>query len=220
MMSGLNFRPIGHRERSAMAAVRRQQGVVLIIALIVLVAMTLASVAMIRSVDTSSLIAGNLAFKQSGIASADAGVNEAITWLNANGTLLEGDVAGSGYYATGQDCLDLTGNGHLPRKCGAPFTAFDWTNANAVRTLPQDAAGNDISYVIHRLCDTPGALTGEKCTVEESAQTGSSKGGARQMLTYQPGSWGSVANRGYYRITVRVAGKRNNVSYVQAVVSR
>ena len=41
-----------------------QSGVVLFIALIVLVAMSLAGVALVRSVDTNLLIAGNLAFKQ------------------------------------------------------------------------------------------------------------------------------------------------------------
>ncbi|HZW23144.1 hypothetical protein [Noviherbaspirillum sp.] len=198
----------------------RQEGVVLIIALIVLVAMTLASVAMVRSIDTSTLIAGNLAFKQSGVTSGDTGVNEAITWLSANGGNLENNVPASGYYATGQDCLDLTGNGSLPSKCVKPYTVFDWSNAGAARKLSKDAAGNDISYVIHRLCDNTGALNGASCTVEESAQTGSSKGGARQMLTYQPGAWNSVANRGFYRITVRIEGHKNNVSYIQAIVSR
>ena len=41
---------------------RKQSGVVLFISLIILVAMSLAGIALIRSVDTSNLIAGNLAF--------------------------------------------------------------------------------------------------------------------------------------------------------------
>lgn len=203
------------------AIIRKQDGIVLIIALIVLVAMTLASVAMVRSVDTSTLIAGNLVFKQSGVSSGDAGINEAVAWLNTNGSLLEKDAATSGYYATSQDCLDLTGNGNLPKKkCAPPFSSFDWSNVNAVKTLAKDPAGNEISYVIQRLCDEAGALSAEKCTVEESAQTGNSKGTAQGMLGYRLTSWNSAANRGYYRITVRIAGARNNVSYVQAIVSR
>jgi len=51
-----------------------QQGIVLPITLIVLVAMTLAGIALLRSIDTSSIIAGNLAFKQSATASGDAGI--------------------------------------------------------------------------------------------------------------------------------------------------
>ena len=53
---------------------RLQQGVVSFIALVALVVMSLAAVALIRSVDTATLIAGNLAFKQAATASADAGV--------------------------------------------------------------------------------------------------------------------------------------------------
>lgn len=203
-----------------MTPFRKQEGIVLIIAMIVLVAMTLASVAMIRSVDTSTLIAGNLAFKQSGITSGDAGVNEAFAWLKANGGALENDATGSGYYATSQDCLDLTGNGKVSKKCAPPFTSLDWTDANAVRILAKDAAGNQVSYVIHRLCSSAGQLSAERCSVEEGALEGNSKGSALQLGGYRRASWDAAANRGFYRITVRVAGLRNNVSYVQAVVSR
>ena len=42
----------------------KQRGVVLFFALISLLAIMLAAVALIRSVDTSIMIAGNLAFKQ------------------------------------------------------------------------------------------------------------------------------------------------------------
>ena len=64
-------------------AYHAEKGVVLFIALIALVVMSLAAVALIRSVDTNTLIAGNLGFKQSATVSADSGVETAITWLNA-----------------------------------------------------------------------------------------------------------------------------------------
>ena len=60
---------------------RRQKGIVLLVALTVLVAMSLAGVALIRSVDNTVVIAGNLAFKQSSLQVADRGSLEAITWL-------------------------------------------------------------------------------------------------------------------------------------------
>ena len=41
-----------------------QRGLVLFFALIALVAMSLAALALVRSVDTSTLISGNLAFRQ------------------------------------------------------------------------------------------------------------------------------------------------------------
>ncbi|MFC7513904.1 hypothetical protein ACFQUU_02690 [Herbaspirillum sp. GCM10030257] len=199
----------------------KQSGVVLIVALIVLVVMTLASIAMVRSVDTSTIIAGNLAFRQSATASGDAGVEAALTWLTTNAASLEQDNAANGYYATSQNCLDITGNGNVPppSKCPPPIAVLDWNDAHAVKTLPKDAADNTMSYVIHRMCDSAGQLDGSTCATEQTAQTGSSQGAARQMTTYQPGAWESVANRGYYRITVRVSGPRNTHSYVQTIVS-
>jgi len=55
---------------------RRQRGVVLLIALIVLVVMTLAGIGMMRSADTGIVIAGNLAFKQATIQAADLGISQ------------------------------------------------------------------------------------------------------------------------------------------------
>ena len=45
------------------AGPRKQRGTMLIIALIVLVAMTLAGIATMRSVDTATVMAGNIAFR-------------------------------------------------------------------------------------------------------------------------------------------------------------
>ena len=52
---------------------RKQKGLVLFLALIALVAMSLAAAALVRSVDSGILAAGNLAFKQAAIMSAETG---------------------------------------------------------------------------------------------------------------------------------------------------
>ena len=62
----------------------RQRGVVLFIALIVLVAMALAGIALVRSVDTGILVAGNIAFKQGATNAGDQGLEAARTWLVTN----------------------------------------------------------------------------------------------------------------------------------------
>jgi len=193
----------------------QQRGVVLPVTLIVLVAMTLAGIALLRSVDTSSVIAGNLAFRQSATASADTGIEAAITWLNGWNGNKEQDSAANGYYATRQDALDMTGN-----KTPAVTTDnVEWTNAAKVKILAADSAGNQVAYVIHRMCNSAGALNAATCSTEQVAQGGSSKGASRQMQTYQPGAWDVVANRGFYRITARVTGPRNTTSFIQVVVS-
>ncbi|WP_141104097.1 pilus assembly PilX family protein [Noviherbaspirillum denitrificans] len=215
MNSAVKF-PQQYRSAPRIDGLRCQRGVILIITLIALVAMTLASIALVRSVDTSTVIAGNLAFKQSATTSGDAGIEAAIAWMNANSGILEQDSPTNGYYATSQDNLDLTGN----KTPDDTSDNLDWTSASAVKTLVKDAVGNEVAFVIHRMCNDVGPLNGATCATEQSAQAGSSQGSARQMQTYQPGSWGSVANRGYYRITARIAGPRNNTSYVQAIISR
>ena len=64
----------------------RQDGAVLVVAIIVMVVMMLASIALVRSVDTGNLIAGNLAFQRSATHSADAAVEAAIAWLESCNT--------------------------------------------------------------------------------------------------------------------------------------
>ena len=80
---------------------QKQKGVVLFIALIVLVAMTLAGIGMLRSVDTGNLISGNLAFKQSTLNASDLGIETAFQWLltQAGTTALDASITASGYYA-------------------------------------------------------------------------------------------------------------------------
>jgi Tfp pilus assembly protein PilX len=190
-----------------------QDGVVLPLTLIVLVAMTLAGIALLRSVDTSSVIAGNLAFRQSATVSGDMGVEAAISWLKNGGADLTVDSPQNGYYASRQDKLDLTGN--LTTDTG---DNLNWDKASEAKTLAKDSAGNVVAYVIHRMCDAEGDLDPANCAVEQSVRGGSSLGGARQMLTYHPGAWDEVADRGYYRITARITGPRNTTSYIQVVV--
>jgi hypothetical protein len=73
---------------------RGQKGVVLFISLIVLVAMTLAGIAMFRQVGTGVIIAGNLAFRDNASSVSDMGLEAARSWLMASTSLaLEADQA-------------------------------------------------------------------------------------------------------------------------------
>ena len=185
--------------RTAATTLRRaQRGAVLFIALIVLVAMSLAGLAMMRGVDTGAMIANNLAFKEGATMAADSGVEAARTWLlnNPGATLYNnqpGVTNGTGYFATWQEGLDFI-------KGDADATNdFNWTG-NAV-ALATDAAGNQASYVIHRMCDATGnpssincirvtdstGSTASKTTTERSTparQQG--RGGVRHLRDQQP----------------------------------
>src|SRR5690242_324565 len=133
---------------------RAQRGVVLFIALIVLVALMLASISLVRSVDTANIIAGNLAFKQASVQAADTGIEAAVaalptivnTTVNTDVTPVGGP-PGYWYYATRRD-TDANG-GPLATAVGtSPATAIPWANVPVANTV----AGNAVRIVIDRLC--------------------------------------------------------------------
>ena len=62
-------------------APRRERGVVLFVALIVLIVMTLAGLALLRQMAPASSIAGNIAFKENATSVADRGTEVALQYL-------------------------------------------------------------------------------------------------------------------------------------------
>lgn len=202
---------------AVMRSLRRgQEGMVLFVALIVLVAMTLAGIALMRSVDTNVLIAGNLAFRQGATMAGDWGVEAARTWISANtaGTGLQEDQVGSSiaYYSTWQSNLDLIGT--------RPSTPqFDWQNTS--RLLGTDAGGNEVRYVIHRLCGGSGPPDSASANcVKASAGAGASgaAGGTKGVVAYGVAPLPGISST-YYRVTVKISGPRNTVSFVQAILN-
>lgn len=199
-----------------MNIMKRQRGVVLFIALIVLVAMTLAGIALVRSVDTSNVIAGNLAFRQSATHSGDAGIEAAIIWLSANNTglTLFDDDPVNGYVSFRQDPGIDPNTGLTETWDHFWNNSLDKASPKAIVTMATDGSGNTVSYIIHRLCagkGDPNATTTACVTnLNQSNVQGSSKGA------------GVIALQGstqvYYRITARIAGPKNTVSYVQSII--
>jgi len=189
---------------------RAQEGLVLFIALIVLVAMTMAGVAMMRSVDTGLVVAGNMAFKQSAIMVADRGTAEAAEWLRANsaGPTLQNTITSRGYYSA------------RPGTEPNWFKPESWANSTAVNGGAPDASGNVVRYIIHRMCtlpDTPynGSLAGvqNECALF-FAKSGAASGGS--MSVGAPQFVGTPQL--YYRVTTRVEGPRDTVSVIQTSV--
>jgi Tfp pilus assembly protein PilX len=207
-----------------------QRGVSLIVVLISLLIMSFAAIALLRSTDTATLIAGNLTFKKTALASGDAGTEAAITWLGASltGTTLHLDIVASGYYSRSAEACDLTGQ-RTPNDASDDVNwAGGGANANCPMvattvTPPGVAPGYTISYVINRICNAPGdpgsvvaadGITPMICSRQTTADSSNS--------TRAGGSYGSLPLSGapqtFYRITTRVTGPRNTVRYVQAFV--
>ncbi|MGH8766584.1 MAG: pilus assembly PilX family protein [Burkholderiales bacterium] len=191
---------------------RRQRGVVLVIALIVLVAMTLAAIGMTRSIDTANLVAGNLSFKQSSLSAADKGIEAGYQWVlaRAGTTALNNTDLSAGFYSS------------KPGSEPDWTLSASWTDKVTLNGGAADATGNVISYVIHRMCTEPnttyngtGAGGEANLCALSTAAGGSTSGGSASV--------GSVQFTGnpqvYYRITARSVGPKNTASYVQSMVA-
>ena len=226
--------------RTRISARRRSSGVVLILALLVLVVMTLAAIALTRSVSTSNAIAGNLAFQQAATTSANIGTETAIAWLE-NNTGQTAPTSSATACPTGAPVPETTmlacdqnsvtrgsAQGYLAhRQDPAGNTSWmDFWNSSlnqyAVH-LPADAAGNTVSYVIQRLCSGPGdpGSPNLQCTATPVLVSGGAGSCAATGSNCNSGSnnLNSVASQVYYRITVQVAGPRNTQSMTQTVVA-
>lgn len=200
----------------AVPARAAQRGVVLFIALIVLVALALAAIALVRSVDTATVVSTNMAFKESTLHAGDQGTNQAIQWLNAQvgtGNLNSDIPAVAGnimYYSSAQ-----TASG--PNWWVAPAV---WTGFSGAPYT--DASGNQIYVIVHRMCTQP-----------NTAYNGNGAGGVANICSlYFPTSGastggsmsvGSFTFQGnpqlYYRITSRVQGPHNTLSFIQTMVT-
>jgi Tfp pilus assembly protein PilX len=205
---------VANRSRRVSSGPRRERGVVLMIALIVLVALTLTGLSMVRAVDTGSVIAGNFAFRQAALSAADAGVEAAFGVLNGAG--------GNGVVQNGAD--NLVANKYYPvmqptNASGVP-TGIDWTLAYTLADVPNGVtsvsvpANYDVRFIIERMCTGAYPVTdvAGKCVNERTTNaSGGSLGIGRPRFT--------GATKTNYRVTVRVAGPRNTISMAQAVVA-
>lgn len=194
--------------RSATAA--RQQGVVLFVALIVLVVMALAGVAMMRQSGSGLSIAGNVGMKQNATAAGDFGTESAIAWWSAQRNVpgaLDADVPGEGYFSSWGAAGD-------PRLSGDP-TRYPWGSAK--QATANDGTGNEVSYIIERLCLNPNQATniaGQLC-VNSPVEDGRDKSGT---CDHYPKSCGDDITAIHYRISSRIQGPKNTVSYTQVMV--
>ena len=197
-------RPPSRRPALHSNARSTQRGVVLFIALVTLVLFMLAGLATLRAVDSSTLMTGNLAFREATTQASDYGTETARQWLLNNQTSLTSDNANAGYSAY----IDASFN---PKSLA--LSAFYPLSSGAVQvvggTIP---AGYDVYYVIHRMCRVTGAST--ECLSAQGANVIGSNNSAPTYNNYSPTGTTSP----YFLVTTKVVGPRNSVSYVQALI--
>jgi type IV pilus assembly protein PilX len=192
----------------------RQRGTVLIIALIVLVAMTLAGIATMRSVDTATILAGNIGLRQSTSNAADQGIQAGTTWILNNLNALSND-------------NHSTGTGSVGYFSNVAAIEPDWNDPDNWKEAAQlnngnpDAGGNTIYFLIHRMCKVANCDTTATCGGVPNACASTLASGALTLEgsdQTRPTDSHSTAPAIHYRVTARAVGPRNSISIVQTMM--
>jgi type IV pilus assembly protein PilX len=200
------------------APARRQRGVVMFIALIVMVALSLAAVALVRSVDTTNAVIGNLSFRMASILPGNLAVESAAAALFPDADIANvahipdktNDLPAENYFASFQHSDD-------PR--GVPAVLQKKSTAQALsKTLHDPSTQTDMAYVIERMCKSSGPplssgpgdpVPGGSCDLLLSKQPlGTTLGDPQIKIPAPP----------YYRVTIRVDGPQNTASFLQAML--
>lgn len=174
----------------------RTRGMALPVILIILAVMLLGSVYLLRSVHSTALTTGNLAYDTTLSREADLGLHTAFAWLSqtaqANKAALNQDDTGNGYVAT-WDAVSQ------------PRDAAFWSGS---RTIDGDD-GTRIEYVIHRLCASQGAYSGNNRCMQTAANTataGTTVALGDSLASDSP-AYASTPQL-HYVITARITGGR------------
>ncbi len=192
----------------------RQSGIVLFMALIALVAMSFAALALVRSVDTSNLVAGNVALRQGAIQEADAGMNQAfkcMVFLLTPGAP-EGNYAPCNYRPS------------LQPDISKPFGVPDELESIAILSLPLEnpITHNTTRFMIERLCNEAGQWKADKCL--DSPWGGKGGAGWHDIRVNGTGPTAGMPSQlsvpqALYRISVKVSGPHNQNAYSQVIVN-
>lgn len=213
-----------------------QSGIVLFFALLALAVMSIASVALIRSVDTNALLSGNLVFRQSANTTTNVAL-EGITETIAKSVSLTASTANHptlGYYA---NCSQFDTQPDLQACDGNRLTMVTWDGSNSALVPTQtdgndeirngvDRQGNQIRYVVERMCnytqaelDAGSAVSdASRCMMASSPSNGqkcSHNANNRELFRQCVTSSDSPL----YRVTLRITGPKNTVTYMQSFIS-
>lgn len=155
-----------------------QQGIVLLVALIALVALSLSGIVLMRSVDTSNIISGNFAFNEATTQMAEVGINAAEDeiggMLYSNNKPLTSNCNPAGPSlptttkgTTATSAVPITNMGNPGLSTGCPhFYATYFTDIDPATNLPPNfpingwspaisvpaLTGYSVQYFIERMC--------------------------------------------------------------------
>ena len=190
---------------------RDQRGVVLFVALIVMVALSIAGIALIRAVDSGVSVAANLGFRQASIAPTTWAVENAVAAMFDKKTIadLTKSKLTENYYAFR---FEIKNGGKTEDVMGVPYDLQGTTPSNYPVTFVKenDPAGNTIRYVIERMCLDEGPATAANCDMSPPKKSEATT--AMELVKPDP------PRQPFYRLTVRVDGPNNTTTFAQAML--
>jgi len=196
---------------------RRQRGVILILAMIILAAMMIGAAALTRTIGNTNAIAGNLAFKQNSLNVSDIGIETALTDLGTSILPSSQEAHWPGNCSVAAGNCTYYANQQVTDGKGVPAT-IDWGTIGTVNSAAIPS-GYTVQYVVDRMCDPSVGLPVEdivgNCVFESDAER-STGGGDRRV----GGTKFTESRQVAYRVTIRVAGPKSTETFVQAIVKQ
>ena len=186
---------------------QRQGGVALPVMLIMMLVILITSVYLMRSSNSTTLAASNLAYDATLSRAVDLGLHTGFRWLSqtarSDRVALTANQAGDGYRATLDTAL-------TPRDSGF------WSGSVEIT----DNEGNKIEYVIHRLCQKTGLYNSDdnECvqTAANTVNVGATLAIGESMASDAPAY--ATSPQLHYVITARLDGVRGGNVINQMVV--
>lgn len=131
----------------------RQDGVVLFIALIAMVILSLGGVALVRSMDAGTSVAGNLAFRQVSVVAVNHAIEDAVYKIYKSPTpiITNADDTPNNYFAELQPGEKPDGT---PAVLSGNYTTVQTGYTMSVWTDPASLV--EVRHVIERVCNAPG----------------------------------------------------------------
>jgi hypothetical protein len=131
----------------------RQDGVVLFIALIAMVILSLGGVALVRSMDAGTSVAGNLAFRQVSVVAVNHAIEDAVykIYKSATPIMTNADDIPNNYFAKLQPGEKSDGT---PAVLSGNYTTVQAGYTMSVWTDPASLV--EVRHVIERVCNAPG----------------------------------------------------------------
>jgi Tfp pilus assembly protein PilX len=134
---------------------RSQRGVALFVALMSMVVLSLGAVALIRSMETTNSVAGNIALRQGSMAPSTDAIERAADALFYSKTISNPGTANPPLnYSPALLAVSDLANG-MPAILGGTYTTMSSAFSGAGHTMYADPAGYEVRFVIERVC-TPG----------------------------------------------------------------